>query len=351
MEQLRAKRHERLVEASERAGKKRSAADFTGIRRIHFLFDRLTRKFHGDVAAWLEFARFAVRAGSGKAAGRVFARAIQHHPRKVEVWMAAARWEWEDNGNVSAARALLQRALRLNAGEKELWMYYFHLEMLFLVKLKERQRVLGGGIKESVEMMATCERKTAAMSSDDEEGDDNTDMLHPKDDEQPAADPLAALATFYDGQIPLTVFRNTMLALPKDASLPFDILAAYRDYEFKYPVVAAACAKGIAAVVDAIRETYSNDAEVLARLAERHVANAPSINHKSFAAKLKSCIVEYAELAQRFAGNAASSALLNECYVAFLERLAGQCDEGTDVNVVEFIQRGLGAAKKQQLQA
>lgn len=153
LEALRSKRRERL-------GKTRhSISDHAGIQRIHFLFERLCTKFHGDLTLWLAYIDFVKRSSSSKSLGRIFGRTIQLHPTKAEPWLAAAAWEWEENGNVGAARTLLQRGLRFNTTSKAMWIQYFKLELMFLIKIMERRRLLGIDTKDNVEE----EQKTAQV--------------------------------------------------------------------------------------------------------------------------------------------------------------------------------------------
>ena len=69
--------------------------------------------------------------------------ALQHNPRCVELWVDAASSELEENGNMSTARELLQRGVRLNEHSKHLWLEYLRFELIGAVKLRERQVVLG----------------------------------------------------------------------------------------------------------------------------------------------------------------------------------------------------------------
>ncbi len=72
----------------------------------------------------------------------VLGRALQLHPRHVQFWIDAASWEFEVNGNSSAARVLLQRGIRFNPESQTLWKEYFRLEVLYCVKLQQRRKIL-----------------------------------------------------------------------------------------------------------------------------------------------------------------------------------------------------------------
>src|SRR5579859_1087273 len=70
-------------------------------------------------------------------------RALQKHPTSAELWIMAARYEYETNVNMAGARNLLLRSLRLNPEKRELWLEYAKLECLYILKIMERRRILG----------------------------------------------------------------------------------------------------------------------------------------------------------------------------------------------------------------
>ena len=74
---------------------------------------------------------------------QVVTKALQLHPREPALWVAAAAWELERNRNAGAARALMQRGLRLCPGRPGLWAEYFRLELLYAQTLRARRKVLG----------------------------------------------------------------------------------------------------------------------------------------------------------------------------------------------------------------
>ena len=99
----------------------------------------------------------AQRAGARALAGRVAARAVQLHPRTPALYVLAAAHELA-HGGMGAARALLLRGLRLNAGCAELWREYVKLEMGFVEAVRRRWDVLG-----------------ISLNDDDGGGDDDDD--------------------------------------------------------------------------------------------------------------------------------------------------------------------------------
>lgn len=137
LEALRRKRRERL------GLQKTSLSDHAGIRRIHFVFDRACRKFRGDIQWWMQWLDFALRTNSAKAVGKILARALQLHPRSEELWLQAAEFEFDRQRNVTAARALLLRSLRINRHSSRLWLAYFRVECLYILLVRGRRVVLG----------------------------------------------------------------------------------------------------------------------------------------------------------------------------------------------------------------
>lgn len=74
---------------------------------------------------------------------QVVTKALQLHPREASLWIYASQWEFEHNRNAGAARALMQRGLRMCPGNADLWAEYFRLELLFAQTLRTRRKVLG----------------------------------------------------------------------------------------------------------------------------------------------------------------------------------------------------------------
>jgi U3 small nucleolar RNA-associated protein 6 len=74
---------------------------------------------------------------------QVLAKALQLHPTVAGLWSYAAAWELEHNRSPAAARALMQRGLRLCKADAQLWVEYFRLELLYAHTLRTRRKVLG----------------------------------------------------------------------------------------------------------------------------------------------------------------------------------------------------------------
>lgn len=71
---------------------KRSLADYGIVRRIHFIYDRATRKFKGDVAIWMSWLQFCKESNSKRQVSKVVTKALKLHPCAPYFWAYAAAW-------------------------------------------------------------------------------------------------------------------------------------------------------------------------------------------------------------------------------------------------------------------
>lgn len=118
-------------------------ADHCIVRRIHFIYERMLRKFRGDLSLWSRWLAFCQKTKSTRQTSKVLTRALQLHPLSPALWTYAASWEFETNGNAVAARALMQRGLRMCKDATALWHEYFRMELLYAARLVARRQVLG----------------------------------------------------------------------------------------------------------------------------------------------------------------------------------------------------------------
>ncbi|KAK9798945.1 hypothetical protein WJX73_006936 [Symbiochloris irregularis] len=165
LEQLR-----RLREGSLPSTDQQGSARACIVRRLHFIFERATRKFKGDLSFWLGWLQFCKDSGSNKRFSKVAAKALRLHPSEAGLWTLVAVWEWEANQNVTAARTLMQRGLRACPKSASLWLDYFQLELLFAAQLTEQRRAVGlpiDGLDASPDQLAATERAGEGPSSED----------------------------------------------------------------------------------------------------------------------------------------------------------------------------------------
>lgn len=144
------------------------------MRRQFHIFERALRKFKADVALWVQYIELAKREGARALLGRISARyvrtepwsttsitlkliiwtyvrrALQLHPNEPTLYVCAAQHELE-NLSPAAARALLQRGIRLNKESVALWTEYVKFEIGFVEGLRRRWDILGVQSAEAAE--------------------------------------------------------------------------------------------------------------------------------------------------------------------------------------------------------
>src|ERR1700761_1573626 len=114
-----------------------------GKRRIFFVFDRGTRKHPGDIALWVEAIDFAKKQKAYKKLQEMFAQVLRLHPSKSDLWINAALYAVEENGDMTEARSYMQRGLRFCKRSRAMWLEYGRLEMSYIAKIHARRDVLG----------------------------------------------------------------------------------------------------------------------------------------------------------------------------------------------------------------
>jgi U3 small nucleolar RNA-associated protein 6 len=149
-------------------------------------------------------------------------RALQKFPSSPDLWIEAARFEYERNFNITGARNLLLRSLRLNPERRELWLEYARLETLYIFKILERRRVLGLDDKSRMEEKAWDDKDfdgqneitLPTITADDLEtdGSKTESILNPR-----LADVSKNAAL--NGAIPTMVYSSATSACPNDILL------------------------------------------------------------------------------------------------------------------------------------
>ncbi|KAL4969662.1 snoRNA-binding rRNA-processing protein UTP6 [Aspergillus stella-maris] len=116
---------------------------FSGQRRIFFVLDRATRKFHGDIGLWIQYIEYARRQKAYKKLSTILMDALRLHPSNADLWIYAAQYSIDDHADMSQARNYMQRGLRFCKSSRKLWIHYAKLELIYITKLVARQRILG----------------------------------------------------------------------------------------------------------------------------------------------------------------------------------------------------------------
>ena len=209
----------------------------SGRRRIFFVLDRATRKFHGDVSLWIQYADYARREKAHRKFVQIITAVLRLHPTKPDLWDYAAKYAMEVQGDMMGARTYLQRGLRFCPRFKELWLEYAKLEMIYIGKLQGRRRILGIDQSPAETAMRPViegdEADTIALPDDEEEegGDDSepgndAGVSRNRSRARPdLSDPSPALA----GAIPRAVVDAALRRFPDEAFAArfFDLFADF----------------------------------------------------------------------------------------------------------------------------
>ncbi|CAG0904133.1 unnamed protein product [Cyprideis torosa] len=129
----------------QRLGKdqKRREIEYAINERICKLFRILTIRWKSDVQVWLSFIEFCRETKQFSQASHAFVDLLACHSEDPKLWISAARFEMDDNKCPEVARKLLFRALKFHPRHQEILVEYFRLELLYVDRLRKRQKALG----------------------------------------------------------------------------------------------------------------------------------------------------------------------------------------------------------------
>lgn len=186
----------------------------TGQRRIFFILDRATRKFHGDISLWMQYIEYTRKQRAHKKLQQIFTNALRLHPTEVSLWICAARYALEEHADMNQARGYMQRGLRFCKSSKELWLQYAKLEMIYIARIAARHRILG------------LDRAPKTQPSNDEisldapqiTDEDINPTLEKDQVDQTALNTLSSTPAL-SGAIPMAVFDAAMNHFDGDDSL------------------------------------------------------------------------------------------------------------------------------------
>jgi len=191
-----------------------------GQRRIFFVFDRGVRKFPGDTKLWMQAIEYARSQKALKKVTQMLTGVLRLHPTKPELWIYAARFALEENGDMTEARGYMQRGLRFCKNSKQMWLQNFRLEMSWVAKIFARRRILG------IESVKRNEEQIKVSGEDDDV------MMLPKltaedivpEEEQEDKVYVTALENLeatpiMSGAIPVAIFDAAMVQFDQNAEL------------------------------------------------------------------------------------------------------------------------------------
>ena len=204
-----------------------------GQRRIFFVLDRATRKFHGDVGLWMQYLAFARQQKASKKVSQVLTSVLRLHPTRPDLWIYAASYAMEERGDMTEARSYMQRGLRFCKHSENLWIEYAKLELVYMAKIAARRQILG---LDQQRLGKTSATKYESIDADMESLSTLTatgfDPIEQADDavEDGALQKICANPAL-SGAIPIAVFDAAMNQFEGDAGLGedfFDMVAEFQ---------------------------------------------------------------------------------------------------------------------------
>eukprot|EP01126_Amoeba_proteus_P063058 TRINITY_DN8648_c0_g2_i5.p1 TRINITY_DN8648_c0_g2~~TRINITY_DN8648_c0_g2_i5.p1 ORF type:complete len:646 (+),score=173.90 TRINITY_DN8648_c0_g2_i5:3-1940(+) len=113
-----------------------------GSKHIQNLFYTALNRYPGDVRLWLQFLDYQIRSGGTVSVSKTLISALKLHPHNSSLWILAANWEYTTHLNISSARGLFHRAIRLNKTSLLLYYEYCRLELMYLDKFRTREALI-----------------------------------------------------------------------------------------------------------------------------------------------------------------------------------------------------------------
>ncbi|KAL8771773.1 MAG: hypothetical protein Q9209_002964 [Squamulea sp. 1 TL-2023] len=230
--------YEMNLDALRRTRAKRlgiKTTSYTGQRRIFFVLDRATRKFHGDTALWMLYLSFARKQKANKKVAQIITSMLRLQPTNPDLWIYAANYAWEERADVTETRGYMQRGLRFCSNSKNLWSEYLKLEMIYIAKILARRRILG---------LNSDPLQRASIQDDDDFGQDLITLPPVTSEDIGSENTIAesirpmmtkgkdASTQALAGAIPIAIFDAAMKRFPEDPTFGaqlFDCVAAFHE--------------------------------------------------------------------------------------------------------------------------
>lgn len=224
------------------------ATAYSGKRRIFFVLDRGTRKHPGDVGLWMQTIEFARKQKAYKKLQEIFTNVLRLHPTKSELWIYAAQFAVEDNGDMTEARSYMQRGLRFCKNVRNMWLEYGRLELSYIAKIHARREILGiganrpeegGDIEDNEDLMKLPRLTAVDINPDLEAGETDTTALENLES-----------APAMSGAIPMAIF-DAAVAQFDDLDFALDFFDMVVDYD-----QLAACRRIASHITDNLLTTH-----------------------------------------------------------------------------------------------
>ena len=91
----------------------------------------------------MQYLDYARRQKAYKKVSQILTSVLRLHPTRPELWIYAAKYVMDDQGDMTGARSYMQRGLRFCKQSRDLWLQYAKLEMIYIAKIAGRRKILG----------------------------------------------------------------------------------------------------------------------------------------------------------------------------------------------------------------
>ncbi|KAM3135366.1 hypothetical protein pb186bvf_012524 [Paramecium bursaria] len=130
---------QRRARALELGIKKFNNRDFTIVKRIINLWDRIMNKYRYRIDLWKQYLCFCYKINSKKQFFKVITNALRFNPFCIDIWIIGGIYEYEIAKNPFKARKIFYQGLRSNSNSKQLWCEYLKFELTFLDTLTNQE--------------------------------------------------------------------------------------------------------------------------------------------------------------------------------------------------------------------
>jgi len=202
----------------------------SGARTVFFLYNRGVRKFQGDLDLWLQYIEFARKEKAFKKLNEIFPSVVRLHPAKPGIWIYAARYFMDTQGDITNARSYMQRGLRFNKNSETIWLEYAKLETIYVAKIAGRRKILGLDVdrtQKATEEDADADMITLPSVTAE---DINPNLGQDEGVDQVALENLAS-APILTGAIPIAIFDSAMNQFKNDPLLAEKFFEMFADFD------------------------------------------------------------------------------------------------------------------------
>lgn len=160
------------------------------MKRIMFLFDRLTSKFKYNTVFWFKYLRFCIQSESKKNFYRVVSNALRFNSNNMDLWELAIYYEMEIRHNPFKSRKMFMKCLRINSKSLDAWLRYLRFECRFIKVIEKRENILEEEVEKAKGRTEPKKgdfddgAEDGFLTFDDDEGGKQLDLLASSDEEE-----------------------------------------------------------------------------------------------------------------------------------------------------------------------